>query len=77
MFGLDSRQTDEAYSILKVIALQWRELVAGSEGFLTGKNRRGLYRQAVVWGEMVNGIFFSITNKNLSQVDVRPALSPC
>jgi len=30
-----------------------RELAAGSEGFLTGRQWRGLYRQEVVWGEMV------------------------
>lgn len=33
-----------------------RELVAGSEGFLTGKQWRGLFRQEVVWGEMVSFI---------------------
>lgn len=26
--------------------------MAGSEGFLTGSDRRGLYRQSVVWGDM-------------------------
>lgn len=40
--------------MLTCIALQGRELVAGSEGFLTGKQWRGLYRQEVVWGEMVS-----------------------
>ncbi len=53
MFGLKPAQVEEAGSILKEIARDWRELVAGSEGFLTGKRRRGLYRQNVVWGEMV------------------------
>ena len=53
MFGLDREQTKEAALVLQEIALDWRELVGGSEGFLTGKGRRGLYRQAVVWGEMV------------------------
>ncbi|KAF2470396.1 uncharacterized protein BDR25DRAFT_287301 [Lindgomyces ingoldianus] len=52
MFGLNTQQTTEAGSMLREIALDWRELVAGSEGFLTGKNRRGLYRHEVVWGEM-------------------------
>ncbi|KAF2260964.1 hypothetical protein CC78DRAFT_536000 [Lojkania enalia] len=51
-FGLKAEQTKEAGSILQEIALDWRGLVAGSEGFLTEKNRRGLYRQEVVWGEM-------------------------
>ncbi|KAF2174743.1 hypothetical protein K469DRAFT_770461 [Zopfia rhizophila CBS 207.26] len=53
MFGLSSEQTEEAGSILQEIVLDWRELIGGSEGFLTGKNRRGLYRQEVVWGEML------------------------
>lgn len=53
MFGLSTGQTNEACSILKELVVDWRELVAGSEGFLTGKNRRGLFRQEVVWGEMV------------------------
>lgn len=53
MFGLSPAQTTEAGSILQEITTDWRELVAGSEGFLTGKDQRGLYRHAVVWGEMV------------------------
>jgi hypothetical protein len=56
MFGIDSEQTQVAGSILKEISSDWRELVAGSEGFLTGKEWRGLYRQEVVWGEMVRDI---------------------
>lgn len=53
MFGLSTEQTKEACSVLQEVALDWRGLVAGSEGFLTEKDRTGLYRQAVVWGEMV------------------------
>ena len=53
MFGLQPEQTREAGSIVQEIAADWRELIAGSEGFLTSKDRRGLYRQEVVWGEMV------------------------
>lgn len=53
MFGISPAQTSEAGSILQEIARDWRELVAGSEGYLTGEGRRGLYRQEVVWGEMV------------------------
>lgn len=51
-FGMDSQQTDRAGQILQEIARDWRELVAGSEGFLTGRKRRGMFRQEVVWGEM-------------------------
>ena len=53
MFGLKPHQTKEAGDILQEIAQDWRELVAGSEGYLTGEDRRGLYKQEVVWGEMV------------------------
>jgi hypothetical protein len=53
MFGIDGAQVREAASILQEISTDWRELVAGSEGYLTGKEWRGLYRQEVVWGEMV------------------------
>lgn len=51
-FGLQRPQIDEAGAILQEIALDWRDLLAGSEGFLTGKGRRGLWRHGVVWGEM-------------------------
>jgi len=36
---------------LQVHGRDWRNLVAGSEGYLTEKERAGLHRQAVVWGE--------------------------
>ncbi|KAH3961957.1 hypothetical protein HBI56_202780 [Parastagonospora nodorum] len=51
-FGLSPAQTHEAGSILQEVSSDWRELLAGSEGFLTSKEYRGLYRQEVVWGEM-------------------------
>ena len=51
LFGLDAAQTEEAGSILSDMTANWRELVAGSEGFLT--DQAGLFRQEVVWGEMV------------------------
>lgn len=53
MFGLSTpEQVAVAGGVLREIAVDWRELVAGSEGFLTGRDRRGLFRQEVVWGEM-------------------------
>lgn len=52
MFGLNQDQVTQAGGILSEIARDWRDLVAGSEGFLTGPDRQGLHRQAVVWGEM-------------------------
>ena len=37
--------------MLRGLSTEWRELTAGSEGFLTG-GRRGMEGQQVVWGEM-------------------------
>lgn len=53
MFGLKPTQVDEAGKILQQLARDWRELIAGSEGFLTDEKRRSLYQHRVVWGEMV------------------------
>ena len=50
-FGLTAPQMALAGSILEEIADDWRELVAGSEGYLTSPTRRGLYRWPVAWGE--------------------------
>ena len=54
LFGLSPEQTNAAGVALQELTTDWRDLVAGSEGFLTGKGRMGLYRQEVVWGEMVS-----------------------
>ncbi|KAJ5597469.1 hypothetical protein N7537_007553 [Penicillium hordei] len=51
MFGMNPAQIDEGGKILQQLAKEWRELIAGSEGFLTDKKRRSLYRHNVVWGE--------------------------
>ncbi|KAF2233689.1 hypothetical protein EV356DRAFT_503197 [Viridothelium virens] len=51
-FGLGNRQVQQAGKILGELNHNWREFIAGSQGFLTDKNHRGLYRQEVVWGEM-------------------------
>ncbi|OOF95705.1 hypothetical protein ASPCADRAFT_207052 [Aspergillus carbonarius ITEM 5010] len=52
MFGLKPLQIQEAGEVLQQIANDWRELVAGSEGYLTDETRRGLFQQKVAWGEM-------------------------
>ena len=54
IFGLKPAQVDEAGDILRVLTREWRELLAGSEGFLVGKRRAGLEGQQVVWGEMAS-----------------------
>lgn len=51
LFGLQASQVDEAGRIMGVVAKDWRELVAGREGFLVGRGRGGLERHQVVWGE--------------------------
>lgn len=53
MFGLKTPQVQETGGVLRQLAGDWRELVAGSEGYLTGEMFRGLFRHNVVWGEMV------------------------
>ncbi|KAL9132130.1 MAG: hypothetical protein Q9217_000064 [Psora testacea] len=52
IFGLSNPQIDEAGDILRTVAQDWRELLAGSEGFLTGKGRAGCEGKEVVWGDM-------------------------
>ncbi|KAL4933866.1 thioesterase family protein [Aspergillus undulatus] len=54
MFGLKPHQITEAGDIVRQIARDWRELIAGSEGYLTDATRRGLYRQNVAWGHVNN-----------------------
>ncbi|KAJ5631109.1 uncharacterized protein N7484_011209 [Penicillium longicatenatum] len=51
MFGLKPVQINEGGQILQQLARDWRELLAGSEGFLTDEKRRSLFRHNVVWGE--------------------------
>ncbi|EPS33660.1 hypothetical protein PDE_08622 [Penicillium oxalicum 114-2] len=51
-FGLKPAQIKPAGDILQQLAHDWRELLAGSEGFLTDAKRRSLYKHNVVWGEM-------------------------
>lgn len=51
MFGMDNHHVHEAGTILDDISRNWKELVAGSEGFLTDPKRAGLSGHAVVWGE--------------------------
>lgn len=53
MFGLKPAQVDEAGRILQRLARDWRELIAGSDGFLTHATRRALFQRDVVWGDMV------------------------
>ncbi|KAL2255838.1 hypothetical protein VTK26DRAFT_2631 [Humicola hyalothermophila] len=51
MFGCTTAQVARAGEVLRAVATEWRALLAGSEGFLTG-GRRGLDRREIAWGEM-------------------------
>ena len=48
IFGLNQKQIDEVGDVMRVVARDWRELLAGSEGFLTG--RAGYEGREVAWG---------------------------
>ncbi|EGS17522.1 uncharacterized protein CTHT_0068520 [Thermochaetoides thermophila DSM 1495] len=50
-FGCSASQVQQAAGVLRTIATEWRELLAGSEGFLTD-GRGGLDGRGVAWGEM-------------------------
>lgn len=49
---MNQQQTRKASEVCKILAEEWRDLVAGREGFLVSPKRAGLVRQGVVWGEM-------------------------
>ena len=76
LFGLNAAQVQEAGSILQEVVTGWRELVAGSEGFLTGKGRAGLEGHRVVWGEMVCfDSFSSASYPDGNRTRINPAAS--
>ncbi|KAK4240178.1 hypothetical protein C8A03DRAFT_31747 [Achaetomium macrosporum] len=51
VFGCNSQQISQAAVVMRALATEWRELLVGSEGFLTG-GRRGLDGREIAWGEM-------------------------
>jgi len=51
VFGCSNQQVSRVAAVLRALAVEWRDLLAGSEGFLTG-GRRGLDGQKIAWGEM-------------------------
>lgn len=61
VFGLQPAQLNEAGDILRIVAGSWRELVAGSEGFLVGHRREGLERQVVVGDRIVSAFGFCLS----------------
>jgi len=63
-FGLTAPQMALAGSILEEVADDWRELVAGSEGYLTSSIRRSLHRWPVAWGEQDSMVCFPLDTKS-------------
>jgi len=51
--GTTAAEACEAAAVLRALSEGWRRYVAASEGFLVAEKRRGLFRHAVGWGEMV------------------------
>ncbi|KAK4040211.1 thioesterase-like superfamily-domain-containing protein [Parachaetomium inaequale] len=60
-FGCNTQQVSQAAAVLRTIATEWKELLAESEGFLTG-GRRGLESREIAWGEM--DTFAHVNNVN-------------
>ena len=58
MFGCNKEQVREAGSIAEELALNWREIIAGSEGFLTTEGRRGVFKRQIEWGEQDSMVGF-------------------
>ncbi|KAI5289715.1 hypothetical protein KEM54_003367 [Ascosphaera aggregata] len=52
-YGATPSQTRRAGGIARQLAMHWRELVAGSQGYVTTPEMRSLFKHPVVWGEMV------------------------
>lgn len=50
-FGMAPDLVEQAGQILYGISQEWRDLVAGSDGYLTDPRRAGLHRHGIVWGE--------------------------
>lgn len=51
-FGMNAEQVQQAAKICKILGQEWKELLAGSEGFLTDEKRAGLLGHRVSWGEL-------------------------
>ena len=51
IFGCSNQQVSRASAVLRALATEWKDLLAGSEGFLSG-GRRGLDTHSIAWGEM-------------------------
>jgi hypothetical protein len=48
---MNAEQVQQASKICKILGEDWKELLAGSEGYLTNDKRAGLLGHRVSWGE--------------------------
>jgi len=55
-FGLPAEQFERASAVLRVLATEWRGLLAGYEGFMVAKEKGGGWRRKVEWGDMVSSL---------------------
>ena len=62
-FGLDAPQIQEAARISKVLGEEWKGLVAGVDGFVTGGQVPSAWEEKVVWGEMVSANEYALSTK--------------
>ena len=49
---MNAEQVQQAAAICKILGQEWRELLAGSEGYLTNEKRAGLLGHKVAWGDL-------------------------
>ena len=50
LFGMNESQTTEAGILLAEVARDWKDLMAGSEGYLTDRRRAGITSIPIEWG---------------------------
>lgn len=50
-FGMSAPLVDEAAKVCAELGRDWREIVAGSEGYVTDPHRAGLHQHSLVWGD--------------------------
>lgn len=50
MFGMNNTQVNQAGLLLEEVARDWKQLMAGSEGYLTNPKRAGITSTLIEWG---------------------------
>lgn len=62
---MNAEQVQQAGKICKLLGEEWKELLAGSEGFLTDEKRAGLLGHRVSWGELDSMVSVPTEGKEL------------